>query len=1064
MKKYLLIILLFTMLPLVAADWPVYRGDNQRRAWSPDVLPQKLSQAWSYQSARKPVTAWPGAGTRMNSDACFQPVSVGDKVFFGSSADHTLYALQTSTGKEAWKFQAGGPIRFAPLCWEDKVYFISDDAHLYCLDQKTGELLWKFNGVPEASYLPGNRQIVSRWPARGAPIVEKGILYFTVGIWPSEGIFVYALDAAKGQVKWCNDNSGGLRLKQPHGGAVSDSGITGQGYLTICNDKLLVPCGRSIPAILNKKTGVYEEFLLQSNRALGGGELAVLPKLNAFISNTRLLKIPGKDTKVFNGAHAVITNEGVLSVKKNTLTLDHIGDKSTKDRKGKEQISLSVLKSEQLGKLKVTPTIMVACANSVIIGSENKVSIFDIAQKKVTQSFTIKGTPLALAIANSQIIVSTDAGQILLFSASGKNIKNVQKKVVAKSSPVVQKEVKILLQQATIKQGYALLNGVSTDMIESFLVESPYSLVVLENDPQKFQLLQKTLGQLELYGERLQLIKGKLSKSPFASRLFSLIVDADSKGNKPEINRLLHPYGGAYFKGSSLTKSFVLESVPGAGDWTHQYHDPANTAASQDTIVKGPLAIRWFSDFDFFMPNRHGQAPAPLYLNGRMFIEGLDGLICVDAFNGRKLWTRSFPKLLKHLDQDHLIGTSVRGGNMVISDKYLFLVIADKCHKIDPLTGKDLGVIQLPEKGEWGYLAYQNGILYGSIVDKSYLVRWGYKKGDMNGIFSESKSLFAMNPKDGKLLWSYKAKDSIRHNTICLSGSTLYFIDRPLPEGESYSLALAKRRGKSAQVIHKTGLLIALDSKSGKKKWQNDKEIYGTLLCADSKSQTLLMTYSFTSWKLPSEVGGKMTAFDMFSGKLRWQQKTVKGGYSKRSRPVLLGKRIFMEPAVYDISTGKVLDMKINRTYGCGLNTACKNLLLLRSGTLGFIDLNNPKRIENYGGIRSGCWINVIPVGGMILMPDYTERCSCSYLIKSSIALSERAGVPLIKATALANNKVKVSISAKHEIRYTLDGLPPSIDSPLYQEPLILDKKTLLKAKCFEHGLAPGETRISGAH
>jgi hypothetical protein len=55
---------------------------------------------------------------------------------------------------------------------------------------------------------------------------------------------------------------------------------------------------------------------------------------------------------------------------------------------------------------------------------------------------------------------------------------------------------------------------------------------------------------------------------------------------------------------------------------------------------------------------------------------------------------------------------------------------------------------------------------------------------------------------------------------------------------------------------------------------------------------------------------------------------------------------------------------------------------------LGYIDLSGEGGTENYGGIRPGCWINAVPAGGILLVPDASSRCMCSYLIKSSIALA----------------------------------------------------------------------------
>ena len=68
-------------------------------------------------------------------------------------------------------------------------------------------------------------------------------------------------------------------------------------------------------------------------------------------------------------------------------------------------------------------------------------------------------------------------------------------------------------------------------------------------------------------------------------------------------------------------------------------------------------------------------------------------------------------------------------------------------------------------------------------------------------------------------------------------------------------------------------------------------------------------------------------------------------------------------------------------------------LMVFRSATLGYVDLSRGPQTENYGGIRPGCWINVLPAGGLVLMPDATDRCTCSYLVKASIGLAPCAAL-----------------------------------------------------------------------
>jgi len=158
--------------------------------------------------------------------------------------------------------------KFAPAVWKDRIFVVSDDGFLYCLAIKDGKLLWKKRGGPDTDMILGNDRLISRWPARGGPVIKDGIVYFGAGIWTSEGIFLYAIDALTGKVLWVNDTSGGLILEQPHGGNLAKSGVSIQGYLSVAGDSLVVPTGRATPALHDRKTGNFRYFHLMK---MGGG-------------------------------------------------------------------------------------------------------------------------------------------------------------------------------------------------------------------------------------------------------------------------------------------------------------------------------------------------------------------------------------------------------------------------------------------------------------------------------------------------------------------------------------------------------------------------------------------------------------------------------------------------------------------------------------------------------------------------------------------------------------------------------------------------------------------------
>ena len=41
---------------------------------------------------------------------------------------------------------------------------------------------------------------------------------------------------------------------------------------------------------------------------------------------------------------------------------------------------------------------------------------------------------------------------------------------------------------------------------------------------------------------------------------------------------------------------------------------------------------------------------------------------------------------------------------------------------------------------------------------------------------------------------------------------------------------------------------------------------------------------------------------------------------------------------------------------------------------------------EDFGGLRPGCWINIVPAAGLILIPEASASCVCNYPLQTSMA------------------------------------------------------------------------------
>ena len=295
---------------LFAADWPTYRTDASRSGYTSETIPNQLRQRWAFRLPSGPRIAWPNS-ERMEYDRAFQPIIVGDLVLFGSSADDQVYAIEAQSGRVKWRFFTGGPVRFAPVAWKDRVFVVSDDGHLYALALADGKVLWKHRAGPAGRQVLGNERMISHWPARGGPVVMDDIVYYAGGIWPSDGVYLHALKADSGAPVWQNGDTGSIYMPQPHGGAEAASGVAPQGYLLASGGSLIVPTGRAVPAVFERADGKLRYYHLQKNQQRGGTRVLVTES-NFLNAGTHFDLGTGEVSGTFGTGPSVAINGGVV--------------------------------------------------------------------------------------------------------------------------------------------------------------------------------------------------------------------------------------------------------------------------------------------------------------------------------------------------------------------------------------------------------------------------------------------------------------------------------------------------------------------------------------------------------------------------------------------------------------------------------------------------------------------------------------------------------------------------------------------------------------------------------
>ncbi len=547
-----------------ADDWPTWRHDVGRTNVSPEAIPPVLNLQWKRQL---PPVKPAFRKARLQFDQGYEPIVMGNTLFVALPHIDAVVAYAADTGEEQWRFYTAGPVRLAPVAWKGKLYFGSDDGHLYCLNAADGTLRWKFRAVPSNRKLLGNGRLISVWPLRGGPVLADGTIYFAAGVWPLEGVFVYALDAETGKVVWVNDRTGSLYGRYPHQGEAL-GGLSPQGYLLVNGDELVVPCGTARPATFNRHTGELIDFTLPGEGRFPGGWFMMADTQDA--RDLRRGKIQF-DSTINQERHEdkTHTGDGVPGIRSRAT----LGGKVLNYADGVEGVD---------------------------------------------------GEIHSMLAANGRLFVVTLNGAIYAFGAESAEARHYEITSTVSELTVLDPTTAGLLEATKAQQGYALVLGTKDGALARQLLAHT-ELKVLAAVPNEAGAddLRRRFGAEGVQNSRLAFLTGQLPKLGLPPYLADLIVAEDwaatGLGEGADfvlaLYERLRPYGGVACLAIApekddeirtwLTKAGYTQAkvermgdcllirragaLPGAVDYAKDWSAP-------DALVRAPLGMLWFDD------------------------------------------------------------------------------------------------------------------------------------------------------------------------------------------------------------------------------------------------------------------------------------------------------------------------------------------------------------------------------------------------------------------------------------------------------------------------------------
>ncbi len=324
-----------------------------------------------------------------------------------------------------------------------------------------------------------------------------------------------------------------------------------------------------------------------------------------------------------------------------------------------------------------------------------------------------------------------------------------------------------------------------------------------------------------------------------------------------------------------------------------------------------------------------------------------------------------------------------------------------------------------------------------------------------------SDTIFALDVETGELLWEY-CGEGIAAITVTLGGGNIYFADLDVSDEERQA-AYDKRkeqaktgqyterasilealsvweahrdedntgdfderevkymieslRAEMLQVEHSKGTLaiddldvrrvIAMNATTGEQCWEQVMDLTGCGgdgLGTAYHNDRLMISANWgnhDAWRF--KLGGmdwrRISMLSADDGELVWSRPM-----NYRTRPLIVGDRIIIEPRAADFDTGEIITREhpitgaavawefLRPGHTCGLTSASAKGIFYRSSSMAFYDLEKDNGVALFGGYRPGCAISVVPASGVLLSAEAGAGCTCSYPVKCSFAMVRKPG------------------------------------------------------------------------
>lgn len=564
---------------------------------------------------------------------------------------------------------------------------------------------------------------------------------------------------------------------------------------------------------------------------------------------------------------------------------------------------------------------------------------------------------------------------------------------------------------------------------------SRLKVIGFETDADKVHQARQRLDRAGLYGTHVVIHQMDLSDLACRDYTANLVVSdqllhtGSLPGSWSQLHRIMRPAGGMAVLGTAVPErtADLRQSVltwaekhdltldrsqdpwstvhrgplPGAGSWDHFYADPANTGNSRDLGITAPLQLLWYgAPGPRFVTDRHNRPMASLYKNGIVITPGLDRIMAYDAYNGVRYWDMVIPESTR-------VSVQRDSGWVCLGEDRVYTVHKNRCVALDLKSGEPKRHFEIPQSNRgtttsWGYVACQGKRLYGSsqgasasVIGQSRPKIMAFSYGDHLPV-AISHSLFCLDSRTGKPLWTYGTEEISRivNPSVALTEEAVVFVESRHPDALSTEARLSAKK----LLVPGHCFLVKLDARTGDELWRQSVTLpfEHALYLQIAQEQKLIVATGGRdlAGTDKNKIRYEVLAFDLDTGQKKWScgfDTGLDSGAShgeQEQHPVISKSTLYTKFFMVNLLTGtpQAFSFQKSNGGGCGTLSACSTHLFGRASNPFMVAQTDAEATRLTRETRPGCWVNMYPVGGLVLIPESSSGCTCDFPVQASLA------------------------------------------------------------------------------